>query len=194
MNRKVFFTEIRKTRFPMGLTQSQVNGLNAILDAFNKDDAFPDPAQAAYVLGSAYHETAKTMQPIEEIGKGRGHPYGQPNGLWQKCYYGRGYIQLTHLENYAKATTELRKLGCIGLDEDLAKNPEVALRSDIAAAVLTCGMKNGWFTGKKLSDYIDSSKSQKDYIGARRIVNGTDKAAMIAGYATDFERAILAAA
>lgn len=176
----------------MGLTQGQVNGLNALLDAFNKANAFPDARHAAYALATAYHECAKTMTPIEEYGKGRGHPYGQPTGLYGHTYYGRGFIQLTWMTNYAKATAALRKNGVIGLDEDLVKTPELALRLDVAAAVLIFGLCEGWFTGKKLADYISGDNT--DYINARRCVNGIDKAAAIAGYAKDFEKAIRAAA
>lgn len=176
----------------MGLTQPQVNGMNALLDAFNKANAFPDPRHAAYALATAYHECAKTMVPVEEYGKGRGHPYGQPTGIWGQTYYGRGFVQLTWLTNYAKATAELRKNGVLGLDEDLVKNPETALRLDVAAAILIFGLSEGWFTGKKLADYINGETS--DYINARRCVNGTDRASMIASYAKDFEKAILAAA
>ena len=49
-------------------------------------------------------------------------------------------------------------------------------------------MKEGWYTSKKLSDYINDNK--KDYVGARRIVNGTDKAKEIADIAVVMERAL----
>jgi hypothetical protein len=192
LDRRVFFNEVRKTRFPRGLEQSQVNGINALLDAFNKANAFPDPRHAAYTLATAYHETAKTMQPVAEYGKGKGHAYGQPAGIWNQAYYGRGFVQLTWMANYQKATTELRRSGAIGLDEDLVRNPELALRLDVAAAILIYGMSEGWFTGKKLADYLDANNT--DYVNARRIINGTDRAAMVAGYARDFEKAIRAAA
>ncbi|MEM6698917.1 MAG: hypothetical protein AAF599_11005 [Bacteroidota bacterium] len=44
-------------------------------------------------------------------------------------------------------------------------------------------MMNGSFTRKKLSTYINSSNI--DFINARRTVNGTDRASLIAGYAND---------
>lgn len=46
------------------------------------------------------------------------------------------------------------------------------------------GCTEGWFTGKKLADY-------SDYVNMRRVVNGTDRAEMIAGYAETFEAALL---
>jgi putative chitinase len=194
MNRKLFFDAVRRAPFPSSISQSQVLGIAAILDAVNKANVWPDPCHMAYALATAFHESAKTMQPVEEYGKGRGHAYGVPCGPWHQVYDGRGLVQLTWQRNYQFATTRLRQLAVLGLDQDLVKNPELALRPDIAAAVLIYGMSEGWFTGKTLSDYIDSSKGQIDYINARRIINGTDRAAMIAGYARDFEKAIRAAA
>jgi putative chitinase len=47
----------------------------------------------------------------------------------------------------------------------------------------------GMFTGKKLSDYIKPGKAP-DYVGARAIINGTDKAKLIAGYANSYIDAI----
>jgi hypothetical protein len=50
---------------------------------------------------------------------------------------------------------------------------------------MSYGMRNGSFTGKKLSDYISGTTA--DYVNARRIINGTDRAELIAGYATRLE-------
>jgi hypothetical protein len=47
------------------------------------------------------------------------------------------------------------------------------------------GMRHGTFTGKKLADYINATGC--DYRNARRIINGVDQAALIAGYATALE-------
>lgn len=46
-------------------------------------------------------------------------------------------------------------------------------------------MKDGIFTGKKLSDYISSAGV--DYVEARRIINGSDQQQLIAGYARKVE-------
>ena len=51
-------------------------------------------------------------------------------------------------------------------------------------------MADGDFTGKSLSNYISAGKC--DYVEARRIVNGTDRAHKIAGYAAEFEVALRA--
>jgi hypothetical protein len=52
-----------------------------------------------------------------------------------------------------------------------------------AAEVLVRGMMIGLFTGKKLSDFTD-------YVEMRRIINGTDRAQAIAGFALEFEKII----
>ncbi len=133
--------------------------------------------QMAYVLATAYHETAHTMKPIIEKG---GEKY-----LRSKKYYpffGRGYVQITWRENYVKAGK--------ALGDDFVKNPALLLKPDYAAPILIVGMVEGWFTGKKLSDYITLQKS--DFRNARRIVNGTDRADLIAGHAKDYDKALLA--
>ena len=55
----------------------------------------------------------------------------------------------------------------------------------------------GWFTGKRLRDYIwgvpgcENDYAWANYREARRIINGTDKAAEIAAIAADYERALM---
>ena len=70
------------------------------------------------------------------------------------------------------------------------KTPALAMRPDVAAAILFYGMVEGWFTGKKLADYFGPGRN--DPVGARRIINGTDKAATIAGYHATFVDALTA--
>lgn len=133
--------------------------------------------QMAYVLATAYHETAHTMKPVREMG---GEKY-----LRSRKYYphvGMGYVQITWEYNYAKASREL--------GVDFVSNPKLLLEPKYAAPIIIAGMVEGWFTGKKLSDYITLQKS--DFKNARRIVNGTDKAELIAGIARDYDKALLA--
>jgi predicted chitinase len=94
-------------------------------------------------------------------------------------YYGRGLIQITWKENYKKAGDKL--------EIDLVNSPDDALDLPTAVEIMFSGMEDGWFTGKKLSDYPSSYKQ------SRRIVNGLDKADVIAGYAERFEKSIEAA-
>lgn len=132
--------------------------------------------EMAYVLATAYWETARTMKPVRE--------YGGETYLKKKKYYpyvGMGYVQLTWDYNYRKAG---QKLGV-----DFMSDPKKLLKSEYAVPIIILGMKEGWFTGKKLSDYITLQKS--DFINARRIVNGTDKAKEIAELATKYDRDLL---
>ena len=181
IDRGIFFAQIRSLFGRM--SQSQVEGLNSLLDAVGGCLI----NEAAYMLATAYHETAHTMQPIEEYGKGRGRDYGkrlkmnrQPYSASLPIYYGRGYVQLTWYENYDKAG-RLLKL-------DLLRQPELALQADVAAKIMREGMFDGWFTGKKLGEYIGLRTAE--YVSARRIINGMDKAQLIAGYAVVFELAL----
>jgi hypothetical protein len=96
-------------------------------------------------------------------------------------WYGRGFVQLTWERNYIKAGT--------ALGVDLTTNPDKVMEPEIAAEILVIGSRDGWFTGKSLSDYI--TMNQSNYRGARRIINGTDKAAAIAEIAREFEEALL---
>ena len=181
IDRGIFFAQIRSLFGRM--SQSQVEGLNSLLDAVGGCLI----NEAAYMLATAYHETAHTMQPIEEYGKGRGRDYGKRLKMSRKpysdtlpIYYGRGYVQLTWYENYDKAG-RLLKL-------DLLRQPELALQADVAAKIMREGMFDGWFTGKKLGEYIGLRTAE--YVSARRIINGMDKAQFIAGYAVVFELAL----
>ena len=77
INRKTFFYDVRIKLFGGRLGQRQVDGMNAILDEWEKRD-LTDLRWLAYTLATAFWETAHTMWPIEEWGKGQGHPYGVP--------------------------------------------------------------------------------------------------------------------
>ena len=145
----------------------------------------PPLAHHAYVLATAWHETAATMQPIAEYGKGAKKAYGKADKTG-KAPYGRGYVQLTWRENYVKADAKL------GLEGKLAADYDLALRPDIAGQILVRGMIEGWFTGKKLSDYPPSKypTTTDCYDAMRPIVNGRDKAALIANHAKKFEDAL----
>jgi hypothetical protein len=159
------------------LSQEQVDGLNALLGSAGSDESITDLRWLAYMLATTYHETARTFQPIEEIGKGRGRPYGTEDPVTGQIYYGRGFVQLTWKRNY-QTFTDL-------LGVDLVNHPELALEPGTAYRVMAVGMIKGLFTGKKLPDYINDQKC--DYVNARRIINALDKADPIAGYARKFE-------
>ena len=180
------------------LSQEAVDNINLIVETCERYGlTYP---QTAYVLATVAWETAHTFKPIEEYGKGKNRKYGTlyTNSKGQKygiagsggntylysdyphLYYGRGFVQLTWFDNYKFAGEQL------GID--LINNPDLALQPKYAAEILVKGSANGWFTSKKLSDYInDKSKS---YYQARQVINGLDKAQQIADIAVVMERAL----
>jgi putative chitinase len=194
MQRKSFFDAVRSNPFKGSLGAKQVAGMDAILDEWDRY-GLTDLRWLAYMLATAYHETARTMQPIREYGQrpyfDKYEPYTRVGKVLGNTvsgdgarFKGRGYVQLTGRRNYALAG---KKLGV-----DLVSNPDLALDPHHAARIMFEGMIDGWFTGKKLTDYFNDSKS--DWVNARRIINGTDKAQTIAGYAKTFYDALRGAA
>lgn len=173
INRKSTYDNIRK-EFGK-LSQKQVEGFEAMFNEFEKRQ-LSDIRFLAYILATTWHETAKTMQPIEEYGKGKGKSY-------EGKYYGRGYVQLTWLDNYKKATAKNNK------GWNFILNPELALQVEPAIWICFEGMLNGWFTGKKLNDYFNNKKN--DAVNARRIINGTDCAHLILELYNKFLKSIV---
>ena len=191
MNRQLFFQEINQSLFRGKLNDRQKEGILYKQAAFDKFEV-SDLRWRAYMLATSYHETAQTMMPIEEWGKGRGKSYGQKvkhSGLpysWpDQIYYGRGDVQLTWFENYERMG-ELMGL-------PLLEQPKLALDPEISALILVEGMilgksNRGDFTGLSLENYFNTHRD--DPFGARRIVNGLDRAPIIASYHYKFLEAI----
>lgn len=180
IERKKFFDAIRSSPFPGSLTPGQVDGINCILDEWDRRK-LTDLRWLSYMLATTFHETAHTMQPIAEYGKGKGRRYGEPaaNG---HTYYGRGFVQLTWQANYQKMSDLL--------EVDLVNYPDRAMEPKIATKILFVGMLLGTFTNKKLAHYFGPGVS--DWVGARRIINGIDRAQEIATIARKFYAALLA--
>lgn len=183
MDRAIFFASVRARLFGGALTPAQVEGMTTVLDECAARGV-DDPRAVAYVLATAYHETGRAMRPVREIGRGGGRAYGRPDPQTGHVYDGRGYVQITWKANY-------RRLGD-RLGVDLVAAPDRALEPGVAAAILVVGMKEGLFSGRSLAQSFGATKT--DWIGARRIVNGLDRAAAIAGYARAFHDALAAAA
>lgn len=198
-----FFAHVRGRLWPR-LSASQVQGCERLIGMCGR--ARLPLAQAAYVLTTSYHETAYAMQPVREKG---GHAYldKYDTGRLAKIlgntpeddddgqkYAGQGDVQLTGYANYLKATKRLRELGVLTAAEDLTVTPDLARRPDVSAAVIVYGMAEGWFSGRKMADYLPASgpAGAKAFEKARPIVNGTDRAAVIAGYAVTFQSALQA--
>lgn len=200
LDRAVFYASVRQNPFPGFLTPAQVTGMEALLDASPPDMPLD---WLAYCLGTAPVETAWTMLPIKEKGgaayftrmydiNGSRPAVARSLGNLKPgdgaLFCGRGYCQLTGRSNYRKATSRLRSLGYLVAGQDLEATPDLAMHPDVAAAIIYIGQREGWFTGKKLADYFGSGKA--DWIGARRIINGQDRAAEIGGHARAFAAAL----
>lgn len=190
INRKQFYTNFRNNFG--SLKQSQVDGFEVIFNEWDKSKLI-DLRWLSYMLATAWHEVNQTMQPISEYSKGKGKLYGRkikmskvPYTSPDKIYYGRGLVQLTWYENY-ELMGRLLKI-------DLLKNPELALQMDIAVKIMFEGMLKGNssigdFTGKCLEMYFNNNT--EDPINARRIINGTDKAELIANYYYKFKNCLI---
>jgi putative chitinase len=194
---KAFFDKLRSGIMGPTLDDDEVTGTTAILEAM----AGLPIAWTAYALATAFHETAHTMQPIKEFGGPKYFhrmydPEGQRPSLAKRNgniypgdgvkYCGRGYVQLTWRANYERAGKKL--------NIDLLNGPDLAMSKDIAALILRHGMRDGWFTGKSFQSYLPAAgpANAAQFQAARRIINGTDKAAAIAGYAMAFQSALQA--
>lgn len=183
IDRKHFYEVVRARLFGGILTQGQVDGTNAVLDEWERRPELTDLRWLAYMLATDKHETNATMQAVREA-------YWlsedwRRNHLRYWPYYGRGLVQLTWRENY-------EKMGRF-LDLPLVDRPDLALELDAAVKIMFEGMLRaetgvGDFTGRSLEMFFSDSKD--DPIGARTIINGTDKAALIAGYHYDFLTAL----
>lgn len=200
INRRFFFDQCRQTLFTGKLSQRQVDGLSFILNVWEQEHADKDDRWLAYALGTAFHETQFTMQPIREFG---GNAYFfrmyDPGSLVPRraaiarsmgaqpgdgvVFYGRGYVQLTWRANYAK-------MGQVfGIDlTSSATAADQVLQAELAAKIMFKGMEEGSFTGKKLGDYFNADT--ENWKNARRIINGNDCDEMIAVYAKKFYAAI----
>ncbi|WP_378347352.1 hypothetical protein [Acinetobacter baumannii] len=194
------FAILKKKLFKV-YSQDQVDALNFLVAKC--EEAGLSYPETAYALATVFHETGvvkggklvRTMAPVEEQGSDKylskydtgklATALGNTQALdgdGQK-YKGRGYVQLTGTRNYALFS----KL----LNIDLLGKPELAMDPEVAAKIMTHGMLNGSFTGvgfrrKRPVGRYDKSK----YVAARAIINGTDRAADIAGYAMIFEEAL----
>lgn len=161
--------------FPKGYNQQQTDYINEIAHQANLKGIVMKE-QLAYLLATPYHETYDYLKSIrfgamKELG---GEAYLKSKPYYP--FYGRGPSHLTWKTNYTKEATRT------GLD--LMKNPDLLLTVQVGCESHVYCMMNGIYTGKKLSDFINSKKI--DFQGARAIINGQDKAALIAGYANDF--------
>ena len=174
------------------LTNNLVEAFTFLFGKISSDARFADTdtdrRKLAYCLATFKWETAHTMQPIDERGGDAyfNRRYGPQTSVGKMLgntkagdgalYHGRGYVQITGRNNYAKA----KRLTGI----DLIGEPDRAKEPDLAYQIAIQGMTDGWFTGKKLSNYFIGDNA--DYLNARRIINGQDQAEKIADIARSY--------
>lgn len=147
--------------------------------------------QLAYMLATAKWETAHTMKPVREAfflkakygwSEERLNQWRAKNLSRYYPWDARGYVGLTWQRNYIRAGKRL--------DVDLTTDPDRAMDPQYAVPILIVGCMEGWFTGKKIPDYITLRKS--DFVGAREVVNRRDRAHEIAAIARKYDAALLA--
>jgi hypothetical protein len=192
INRRFFFASARLHLFDGTLRARQVEGLTAILDAWESGWADQDDRWLAYMLGTAHHETGRTMQAVREtfastdakaiaildraFAGGRlpsvTTPYWRPDAEG-RSWLGRGLVQLTHKANYQRLSE------ATGLD--LVTDPSVAMQLPVAVRIMIIGMTRGLFTGERLARSFEGAR--EDWRQARRIINGLERADLVAGYA-----------
>ncbi|NHT78788.1 hypothetical protein G8E10_24125 [Rhizobiaceae bacterium CRRU44] len=206
MDRAVFFGNVRRTLFGGRLTSGQVVGMSAILERARAGPGglagFYDRRWLAYMLATVHHETGRKMQPVRETMAAsdaqaiarldKAFAAGQlptvRTPYWRrdaegKSWLGRGLVQLTHRRNYERVS------GLVGID--LVADPARAMDGATAVEILFIGMETGAFTGVSLADVFSAGRT--DWVGARRIINGRDRAVDIAAQARAYHAALSAA-
>jgi putative chitinase len=191
-SRKIFWDRYRTTFG--AASENTVAALTQIFDFIEKEKDIKDVRHVAYILATIKFETAHTFKPVTEFGDdnrfeslyGPDTPRGKLLGNTEPGdgarFKGRGYVPIVGRRNYELVNNALKFKDT---DNDLIKNPEKALDPLIAYRITSYGMLNGLFGKGKLSDYITDEKA--DYEKARWVINGTDKAALIADIAEKFE-------
>lgn len=219
LNRKTFFSYVRRAPFSGRLTQSQVDGMNAVLDYWEATRPNGDIRHLAYCMATDYHETNGKMQPVSENlnyttakqikktwpkrfkseaeaasyvrqpEKLANKVYGNRNDLGND-YPGDGWLYRGRGAVQVTGKRQYIQLGIL-LGIDLVAAPELALDPQISVRALIEGMEHGIYTGLKLSDYFGPGKEEPKE--ARRIINGTDKAGLVEDYYFNFYGALKAA-
>jgi hypothetical protein len=181
--------KLAKDLFYGSLPSYQLEPLEAILNELHRRDVKAKGIYA-YAMATAYHETHR-FKYKEEIGQGSGRKYGKSvlimSGITRK-FYGRGFTQITWIQNYVEMSIKCSM--AFNEEIDLVSFPERVYEDHRINAFILCeGMMTGSFTDRKITDYINENESP-DFVSARKVINGTDDAQLIAGYAEKFMESI----
>jgi hypothetical protein len=100
-------------------------------------------------------------------------------------FYGRGMVQLTWWNGYADTSRAM------GWGFDLLIDPTKMLNFDTSYEVMVVGMTTGigYANSNKLSHYLNDGETR--YVGARAIINGSERALMFSGIAESFEEMLM---
>lgn len=200
MKRSTFYASVRHSLFGGQLSQTQVDGMEGILNASasHGDDS---SETLAYAMATAFHETGRRMTPVRETfaatddetirrldswaqktGRSK-NIYWRRQAPFNEAYFGRGHVQLTWKDNYERSSVDA--------GVDLVKGPSAMLDPEVSARVLFKGLLDGRWNGegRGIRYYLDRG----DLKNARRTVNSLDKWSLIAGYYGEFLDAINAA-
>jgi phage protein D len=162
----------------VGSTSAEGDALARQIIAECQKQGVNDPGQIAYILATAQHESSmgKFLTEIDPPSYEGRSDLGNTQPGDGRRFIGRGYVQITGRLNYTKYSKLTGK--------DLVGNPELAASPEVALFTLVHGMRTGAFTGVKVGDYI--SGGNRNFVGARAVVNGSDRAGLIAGYAEEW--------
>lgn len=185
-DRKFFFDTIRGSVFGGRLTSTQIVGMEAILDAL-EEYGVSNPYHVGAVFATARTEVGAGMVPVREgfaktdagaraavanLYKAGiiSRNYALPNPDTGESYYGRGYPQTTHYENYLKTGQAL------GQGDLFVRNPDLLLQPKWAARGMVVMMqKGGYRTGRSLTTMLGtfpSVPSRTEVFDSRDIING----------------------
>ena len=193
MDREAFYDSLRPH---LNLTTENVFGTEKVLDyAYSRETPIND---LAYILATAWWETAQTMHPVEEAYWVSNADAWRRRNLRYYPWHGRGLIQTTWERNYRTMGRRMYELGLVDDPNIFIKKPDLLKTFEYALPAMFIGMEEGLYTGKDLDDFIDDideddQEDLREFANARRIVNGTDKQVTIGKIALQFEKALRAA-
>lgn len=171
----VYASDVKESSKPVygPKLNSEMEFERLIADAL-REQGILTPNTLAYAMATAKHEAnfqpkSEIMAPVGKDAHNDRIARLQNKYSGGKKYIGRGYVQLTHDYNY-------KEIGD-AIGQDLVNNPELMLKPEIAAKAMAA-----FFKLRGVADYANKG----DFVGARKPVNGTDKAREIAATAQGY--------